>query len=329
MTRTVFQNAHGLPDPNQYTTARDMAILGIALREHFPHHYHYFSTRSFTYNGVTYGNHNRLLGNVAGVDGIKTGYINASGFNLVASVKDDGRMIVATVMGGRTGSSRNAHMRELIAENIDEASRGGGGNLIARAGASPLLAANSWTLPDQGPVPTFRRRPETRLAAAYAPAGEASRVSAYTAEAPIVGRDALAEVLRNSRPQAPVPPAAIGTAAVVTAAAAAAAAEQIEAAEVDGMTTASTAPVATDLPQGWVIQVAAMPDRDAAMAFLEQAQAKAGGAVADATPFTVAYNDGGQQLYRARFAGFAGKDAAWDACGALKDRGYGCWATEQ
>ncbi len=95
-------NANGLPDPGQYTTARDMMKLGVALQVRFPTYYGYFQTRSFTFRGRTVGNHNNLLGRVEGVDGIKTGYINASGFNLVSSVKRDNRRLVAVVMGGRT-----------------------------------------------------------------------------------------------------------------------------------------------------------------------------------------------------------------------------------
>ena len=86
MNGTIFRNANGLPNGAQHTTARDMATLGIALREHFPQYYDYFSTRSFTYGKRRMANHNRLLGRVKGVDGIKTGYTRASGFNLVSSV---------------------------------------------------------------------------------------------------------------------------------------------------------------------------------------------------------------------------------------------------
>src|SRR6185437_11330138 len=93
MSGTVFRNAHGLPNSGQFTTARDMATLGIALREHFPQYYGYFSTRSFTFGRQVMPNHNRLLGRVKGVDGIKTGFNNASGFNLVSSVTDGNRRI--------------------------------------------------------------------------------------------------------------------------------------------------------------------------------------------------------------------------------------------
>lgn len=165
MRRTTFRNAHGLPNSAQKTTARDMATLGIALREHHGRYYHYFSTRSFTHGRNRYGNHNRLLGNVKGVDGIKTGYIRASGFNLVSSVESGGRSIVAVVMGGRTGASRDAQMRALIARYLPAASTRGGGDLIARTGGTPVFAASAAgsavALPKTNP-PTPELRPDLR-----------------------------------------------------------------------------------------------------------------------------------------------------------------------
>src|SRR5207247_1518487 len=87
MSRTVYKNASGLPDDDQVTTARDQSILGRAIQERFPKYYKYFSLRAFTFRGQSIANHNRLLGRIEGVDGIKTGYIRASGFNLVTSVR--------------------------------------------------------------------------------------------------------------------------------------------------------------------------------------------------------------------------------------------------
>lgn len=124
MTNTVFKNASGLPDREQVTTARDMATLGRAIQDRFPSLYRYFSTKSFVWRGRVIANHNRLLGRVPGVDGIKTGYTNASGFNLVTSVRFKNRHIVAVVLGGRTGAARDQYMRELIADNLDDASAG-------------------------------------------------------------------------------------------------------------------------------------------------------------------------------------------------------------
>jgi D-alanyl-D-alanine carboxypeptidase len=122
MSHTVYKNASGLPDDDQVTTARDQSILGRAIQERFPKYYKYFSIRSFTFRGQSIGNHNHLLGRVDGVDGIKTGYISASGFNLVTSVHRGNRYLVAVVMGGSSAGSRDSRMRELISEKIAEAS---------------------------------------------------------------------------------------------------------------------------------------------------------------------------------------------------------------
>lgn len=154
MKKTTFRNPHGLPNSGQRTTARDMARLGRAIQERFPQYYGYFKTRSYKYNGRTYGNHNRLLGRVKGVDGIKTGYIRASGFNLVTSVKRDGRHIVAVVMGGRSGKSRNAQMTKLIGRYLPKASRGKKtAPLIAKRSVQPTFVAASLKNP---PLPAVK-----------------------------------------------------------------------------------------------------------------------------------------------------------------------------
>jgi D-alanyl-D-alanine carboxypeptidase len=117
MKNTIFKNPNGLPNSGQVTTARDMAKLGIALKRDFPRYYPYFSTLQFSHNGVTYYTHNRVLLRYAGADGIKTGYIGASGFNLVTSVERGGRPIVGAVMGGSSGRWRDARMIELLDES--------------------------------------------------------------------------------------------------------------------------------------------------------------------------------------------------------------------
>jgi D-alanyl-D-alanine carboxypeptidase len=122
MSHTVYRNASGLPNDEQVTTARDQALLGRAIQERFPSQYRYFSTLSFTYHGEAMRNHNMLLGHVEGVDGIKTGYTQASGFNLVTSVHRNNRHIVAVVLGGASAGSRDAKMRSLIEAHIASAS---------------------------------------------------------------------------------------------------------------------------------------------------------------------------------------------------------------
>lgn len=121
MSRTSFVNASGLPDPDQVTTARDMATLGLALLYDYPNYYHYFSTDRFYYGGAVHANHNRLLGSYSGLDGIKTGYTSASGYNLVASAFRDGRRFIGVVLGARSPVDRGMIMAGLL----DQAFAGG------------------------------------------------------------------------------------------------------------------------------------------------------------------------------------------------------------
>src|SRR5262245_46725651 len=122
MTSTTYVNASGLPAEEQITTARDQAILGRAIQHRFPVYYQYFATPSFRYKGAEMHNHNALLGQVKGVDGIKTGYTEASGYNLTSSVRRDEKHIVAVVLGGTSNGARDARMRQLIEDNISLAS---------------------------------------------------------------------------------------------------------------------------------------------------------------------------------------------------------------
>jgi D-alanyl-D-alanine carboxypeptidase len=141
MNRTVYRNASGLPDPRQVTTARDLTILARAIQERFPRQYALFQTRSFEYAGDVYANHNKLLGRIEGVDGIKTGFTRASGFNLMTSAKSDGRHIVAIVLGGRSGRARDAIMGNLVVANLPRAIAGPRTtSLIAEAPAEPVRA---------------------------------------------------------------------------------------------------------------------------------------------------------------------------------------------
>ena len=118
MRSTVFANASGLPDTSMVSTARDISVLSLRLQSDFPQFYPLFATRSFSYRGNTYGNHNKLLGVVDGVDGIKTGFTNAAGWNLAASAIRDGRRIVAVIMGGQSRIWRDNRMKELLGDGF-------------------------------------------------------------------------------------------------------------------------------------------------------------------------------------------------------------------
>ncbi len=186
MSRTSFYNPHGLPhNPPNITTARDLTILARAIQERFPRYYPMFSTRVFNYAGGAYRNHNKLLGRVEGVDGIKTGYTNASGFNLMTSAKADGRQIVSIVLGGRSGASRDKIMADLVAENLPRAATGGrAAPMVAEAEPEPrprpaaarVAAAPQPEASELPPIPTPRPQVEREqpplpaAARAYAPA---------------------------------------------------------------------------------------------------------------------------------------------------------------
>ncbi|MER8393452.1 D-alanyl-D-alanine carboxypeptidase [Mesorhizobium sp. M1340] len=304
MRGTVFRNANGLPDPGQFTTARDMAMLGIALREHFPQYYGYFSQRSFLYGRQRINGHNRLLGRIKGVDGIKTGYTRASGYNLVSSVSDGDRRIVAVVMGGRSGGSRDSQMAGLINAYMPKASSSGGGVLIAKAGGGNPISALAKVFLPKHDAPTPDSKPNDDAVA-----------SLVEENAPVV--EETTPVVQAKR----VKTTAVATVDdVATARVAAAYAEP--AAEVDPVSTAS-------VPSGWAIQVASSPKQAEAKAYLDKATKQAPSVLADASGFTVAFDKDGVTYYRARFGGFGSKTAAWKACNALKKKKIECYAVQQ
>lgn len=232
MSKTVYRNASGLPDSQQVTTARDQAILGRAIQDRFPRYYRYFSTTSFAYRGRVIRNHNKLLGRVEGVDGIKTGYTRASGFNLVSSMKRGNRHIVAVVLGGRSGGSRDAIMRNLLAEHVASAStkrtvaaiaeRESAANTeaaevkpAARPAAAPMVQVHgavqtAAALPDPTPAPAPRApapQPQQQAAAQQAVA-ETAPSAKVTPPAPftngVVSAQPLAPIPGSAEPMTPV-----------------------------------------------------------------------------------------------------------------------------
>ena len=144
MSHTTYVNASGLPNNEQITTAADLALLGRSIQERFPRYYHYFSLHEFAFRGQHIHNHNHLLGRIEGMDGIKTGYTAASGFNLLTSVKRDGHYIVSVVMGGKTAHARDNFMEGLIEEHIAEGGAFHGGTRVAeRENESPAREASA------------------------------------------------------------------------------------------------------------------------------------------------------------------------------------------
>jgi len=180
MMSTLFRNASGLPNDEQVTTARDMAILAQHLIRDFPEYYGCFQTKYFTYRGHRYSNHNRLLFGYKGTDGIKTGYTRAAGFNLTASVKRDDKHLVAVVLGGKTGSQRDAAMRALLDKSFPKAIAG----KPKPVDAAPLVAS----LETAPPPPVAKKR-----VFALASTGPAEPVSFSTEAAQVPAKLAPAQ----------------------------------------------------------------------------------------------------------------------------------------
>ena len=227
MTRTVYRNASGLPNDDQVTTARDQSILGRSIQDRFPRYYRYFATASFKYRGHNIRNHNHLLGSVEGVDGIKTGYTRASGFNLITNLRRGNRHLVGVVMGGRSARSRDGVMRNLLAENLDKAT--GRRTVAAITERSPAEAnaavaeANAAERPaaptqvqgaiqvaaaaaETADIPTPRPAPTTRsvIAAATAAVPPQARPEPAPLTSGVIQPQALAAIPGSTEPMKPV-----------------------------------------------------------------------------------------------------------------------------
>jgi D-alanyl-D-alanine carboxypeptidase len=191
MTHTLYRNASGLPNDEQITTAYDLALLGRDIQARFPRYYRYFSLHEFTWHGQHIANHNHLMERVEGMDGIKTGYTAASGFNLLSSVKRDGHFLISVVMGGRSARSRDAYMERLIETHI-AAAQGHGAERESEDGAQ---AEDDSRRPDPASEPRIARDEPKAEARAEA---RAEAKAETRAEPP---RLQLAAVVPETRPR--------------------------------------------------------------------------------------------------------------------------------
>ncbi len=353
MSHTTYVNASGLPDDDQITTARDQALLGRAIQEHFPRYYRYFSTASFVYHGEAIRNHNHLLGSMDGVDGIKTGFTRASGFNLVTSVHRDGRFVIGVVLGGRSAFERDAHMRELISSHIKLASLRHTAPVIAEREPQPVAFAKAPMASHADPTPTasvtapvlanandpIRPLLVRTISFRTAPVQTAS-LAPMPALVAVAGAPQAPQSHRAARPQPPalaaeaprtivvasaepIAPAASSPAEYVKPEATKAEAAKSEPSRADIANSAPAMPA--HVHTGWLIQIGAFDGEDEARQHLSEAQTKVHTALAAADPFTERVQKGDKALYRARFAGFD-KATAEDACKQLKRSDFDCMA---
>lgn len=349
MKRTTYRNASGLPDSRQVTTVRDQSRLGIAIYQHFPKYYEYFQMRSFKYGKRTYGNHNRLLGQ-NGVDGIKTGFIRASGYNLLTAARKNNRHIVVVAFGFDTGAKRNAKVAKLVSTYLPKSRRGsyvtqaqiarpGGRAGIIRVAAVPVTPMPR---PANRGVPAQNQVPIARIAVASinlaAPAPEPRPVelvplnanTAVAATAMLLVPSApqpqpkpvnivgawVSETLRLTPPTAIggplLPPAAIGQ----------------PAGTIDLMTSGAIGNAGSNAPvQNWIVQIGATHNEGDARNLIGDATRKIG-ILANYRPFVEPTQKNGQVFYRARFAGFANQTQAAAMCDVMKKQQMSCLAVK-
>lgn len=203
MTKTTFRNASGLPHRKQVTTARDMARLSRALLRHFPQYYDYFSTRFFQYGGSRFKNHNALLRSYSGADGIKTGYIRASGFNLAASAERNGRRVIAVVFGGRSARTRNKEMERLLNLGFSRNPRVFVASPVTLPRRNPLRTAQAPASPPAKPLvsPSVQTEPAAGRPANIATGVQLPRRNPFSAQ----DGEAQAVALNAMEPAAPGP----------------------------------------------------------------------------------------------------------------------------
>jgi D-alanyl-D-alanine carboxypeptidase len=360
MKDTFFHNASGLPDPLQITTASDLAILGRHLAYDFPQYFHYFSAPGFTYRGQEYVTHDNLIGRYDGADGIKTGYTEASGFNLVSSVVRGRTHVIGVVMGGRTARRRDHEMMNLL------------DNAFEQIQANPTLVASAvvpWRNPSQS-APAVVASFDVGGARPALQTGASDGEDEDAAES---RPDADDQVAQNELPPAPVPvPAATLQAAPPPQLHPAAPpppppeprpAAQKPPAQTVSMNVPTPMPkpktpaaktqvaVAVNVPkplpkpvigegdyddqavtakkltaQDWTIQIGAFADSGIARAQLATYAEKSMDILGQASRIIVPFKSvDGQMLFRARFGPFVEREAR-EVCARLTQRGQTCFA---
>ena len=330
MMHTNYHNASGLPDDRQTTTARDQAILARALQDRFPQYFHFFSIRRFVWRGHPMLNHNHLLGLVAGVDGIKTGYIRASGFNIVIDLHRGKRHLIAVVFGGRTARARDARVRALIDQHLRHAATERTAPKVVEGWKTKQLLANL-------PKPSRDPRDEevSQTAAIPEPGSTApikpNLVKTLTVQPATMQTASLSPLPLNPRKLAPAPDAGKVTTlatqkrtklppdlpAALTARVSGGLPEQRVASATDDV------PAAAKAKGGYMIQVGAFDDKKEAEQRLVTAKAKAKDQLIKADPFTEKVAKGSKSLFRARFAGLD-RHQAETACKHLKRSDIPC-----
>jgi D-alanyl-D-alanine carboxypeptidase len=295
----------------QITTARDMATLGLRLMRDFPQYYPYFRIQQFVYKGQVIRTHNALVGRFDGTDGIKTGYVAASGYNLVTSTKRGNKRLVGVVMGGRSTSSRNAFMMRMFENMFSKASEGT--TIAALPGTSagtinPLTnlktASTNKAPPEDGGNADMAAAAAAAAQGPIDPSGDEEDQADQTAPT-----DTSAVPIKTKVLQASLEPTGPITDKILP----------------FKVKSASDAPVnvAGILASSWKIQIGAFPDKSQAEANLTALRGTSMPELAGKQSYTMVLQQGTKIVYRARFAGFD-ETSAKQACATIKKRGGAC-----
>jgi len=297
MSGTTFRNASGLPNDEQVTTARDMAILAQHLIRDFPENYACFETRYFSYQGRRYRNHNHLLFDYRGTDGIKTGYTREAGFNLTASVRRDDKHLVAVVLGGKTGGGRDAAMRALLDQTFPQA-------VPAKSSAAPLVAAKpsaqSMVMALEMPAPP----PLAPKKQVYALAGTGPSIEPASFGGKQSGLATPSAPTSRAAVPAPPPAAALANASAND--------SQPSSAGKPGKSAGA-----------FHVQVGAFTSKQEAESRLSEVKERAATLLDGHPQLAIAFQKDDTQWYRARFADFS-EGSARSACAELKRLSLDC-----
>lgn len=322
MTKTTFKNASGLPNLAQVTTARDMATLSLRIQRDFPEYYPYFRLTSFTYKGQTIRTHNRLLGSYQGTDGIKTGYIGASGFNLTTSAKRGDKRIVGVVMGSSSGSARNKYMMKMLDKAFPKCVDG------------KMIAAAAGT--SEGALIPATKTAEAEIKKKPLPSEKSADINSKSAPtegsdaSPAEGTTFKTVVASKDNPPAPDPKVLEAKIEETIVASTGQPEKPVEKPptklpfEVKKKVTAppAKAVVASTEPT-WNIQIGAYPKKEEARLKLKEIRASGYKFLSGKQAFTVQVQTGAKTVYRARFSGFTQKTAK-AACAELSRKGLKC-----
>ncbi len=318
MRDTTFKNASGLPNKAQKTTAMDLAILSRALIRNHPDQYRYFATRAFEFQGARHANHNKLLGKYDGIDGIKTGFINASGFNLAASAERNGRRLIAVVMGGATGRERDLRVAKLLDEAFGRPGKDPGAETSAPVAQTdtPAIQALIEHQEDQEVerqrATAAAKRQADREAARLAAAADAKRQAGKQADAERTGKRPT-----DSKPAIAARDEAERSTKTTP-----------QVIKAGGLTLVSTGAGAKDTAKtaggrGWTVQIGTYSQQPAAERAYQLARQDAPALLAAARPHTEKAGSGKKAVYRAQFVGLDNTKAQ-AVCAKLEAKGQDC-----